>query len=120
MRHTTLSMRNLWKDCLFSGAVTVIGQVYFGDLYIEKVLMGSVKSVGGLTRGRGFKESTSLIWLLFTPACGEVHKAMQEETGHSSTSAGEIHKDLAPSKLKRDANDLQSMLDYLTEITIFK
>jgi len=34
------------------------------DLYIEQVLMGSVKSVGGLTRGRGFQESTSLIWLL--------------------------------------------------------
>ena len=92
----------------------------FGDLYIEQVLMGSVKSVGGLTRGRGFKESTSLICLLSTSTCGEVHKAMQEVTGHSSTSAGEIHKDLAPSKLKRDANDLQSMLDYLTEITIFK
>jgi hypothetical protein len=82
----------------------------FSDLYIEQVLMGSVKSVGGLTRGRGFEESTSLIWLLSTPACGEVHKVMQEVTGHSSTSAGEIQKDLAPAKLKRDAN-----LRYLTE-----
>jgi len=36
----------------------------FSDLYIEQVLMGSLKSSGGLTRGRGFEESTSLIWLL--------------------------------------------------------
>ena len=40
----------------------------FSDLYIEQVLMGSVKSVGGLTRGRGFDESTSITWLLSMPA----------------------------------------------------
>ena len=88
----------------------------FSDLYIEQVLMGSVKSVGGLTRGRGFEESTSLIWLLSMPACGEVHKAMQEVTGLLSTHEVEIfHKDTTTAKLKRDAKDLQSILDYLTE-----
>ena len=51
----------------------------FSDLYIEQVLMGSVKSVGGLTRGRGFLESTSLIWLLSTAACGKVHKACRRQ-----------------------------------------
>jgi hypothetical protein len=85
----------------------------FSDLYIEQVLMGSVKSVGGLTRGRGFKESTSLIWLLSMPACGEVHKAMQDVTGLSSP--GETHKDLTQARLKRDARDLQSIIDYLEE-----
>ena len=50
----------------------------FSDLYIEQVLMGSITYVGGLTRGRGFDNSNSLVWLLFTPACGEVHKAIQE------------------------------------------
>ena len=85
----------------------------FSDLYIEQVLVGSIKSVGGLTRGRGFLESTSLIWLLSTPACGEVHKAMQEITGNSSSE--EIHKDLTHARLKRDAKDLQSIIDYLEE-----
>lgn len=44
-----------------------------------------IKTVGGLTRGRGFKESTSLIWLLSLPACGELHKAMQDVTGLSGS-----------------------------------
>lgn len=47
------------------------------------------------------------------PACGEVHKAMQEMTGLSNS--GEMHKDLAQTKLKRDANDLQFICDYLEE-----
>ena len=33
----------------------------FGDLYIEQVFMGNIKSVGGLTRRRGFEESSSLV-----------------------------------------------------------
>ena len=87
----------------------------FSDLYIEQVLMGSIKSVGGLTRGRGFNESNSLIWLLSMPACGEVHKAMQEVTGVSTSGAGEIHKDLTKAKLERDGKDLQTVIDYLEE-----
>ena len=57
----------------------------FSDLYIEQVLMGSIKSVGGLTRGRGFEDATSLVWLLPMPVCGEVHKAVQEVTGTSNS-----------------------------------
>ena len=66
----------------------------FSDLYIEQVLMGSIKSVSGLTRGGGFEKSTSLIWLLSMSACGEVHKAMHEVTSLSIYGAREIHKDL--------------------------
>jgi hypothetical protein len=87
----------------------------FSDLYIEQVLMGSVKSVGGLTRGRGFQESTSLIWLLSMPACGEVHKAMQEVTGLLSADAGKIHRERTQATRNRDAKDLQSILDYFEE-----
>ena len=74
--------------------------------------MGSIKSVGGLTRGCGFEESTSVIWLLSMPAYGEVHRAMQEVTGLSSYGAGEIHKDLTQAKLMCDAKDLHSIIDY--------
>ena len=87
----------------------------FTDLYIESVLMASVKSVGGLTRGRGFEESTRLVWLLSMPACAEVHKALQDVTELSGVSASAKHKDLTQSRLKRDAKDLQSILDYLEE-----
>lgn len=87
----------------------------FSDLCIEQVLMASVKSVGGLTRGRGFQDSTSLIWLLSMPVCAEVHEALQEVTGLAITGSGEMHKDLAPARIKRDAKDLQAILDHINE-----
>ena len=62
--------------------------------------MGSIKSVGGLTRGRGFEESTSLVWLLSRTACAEVHKSMQEVTGLSNTDEKAIHRDLTPARMK--------------------
>ena len=82
------------SDSLWSGI--------FSDLCIEQVLMGSITSVGGLTRGRGFEELTSLLWLLSMPACGEVHKALMEVTGLTSTDEKVVHKDLSQARIKRD------------------
>ena len=38
------------------------------DLAIEQVLMRSIKSTGGLTRGRGMTETQRLVWMLSTSA----------------------------------------------------
>lgn len=43
------------------------------DLAIEQVLIRSVKTSGGLTRGRGMGEIQRLVWLLSMPACAEVN-----------------------------------------------
>lgn len=51
------------------------------DLMIEQVLMRSVKTSGGLTRGKGFSETQRLVWLMSIPACAEVNDAMQTLTG---------------------------------------
>ena len=51
------------------------------DLMIEQVLMRSVKTSGGLTRGKGFSETQRLVWLMSMPACAEVNDAMQTLTG---------------------------------------
>ena len=48
------------------------------DLMIEQVLMGSMKTSGGLTRGREMTEQQRLTWLLAMPACAEVNRALQE------------------------------------------
>ena len=80
--------------------------------------MRSIKSVGGLTRGRGFKDSSSLVWLLSMPACGEVHKAIREVTGLDSTDSVKTHKDLEPARRKHDAKDVLSIMQYLVESTI--
>jgi len=50
------------------------------DLVIEQMLMRSVISTGGVTRGRGMSESTRGQWLLSMPACGDINNAMQELT----------------------------------------
>ena len=44
-------------------------------LVIEQVLMRSVKSVGGMTRGRGMTEAQRAQWLLSMPACAEINTA---------------------------------------------
>ncbi len=49
----------------------------FSDLFIEQVLMSNVKSIGGLAWGRGFSETTRLLFLLSMPARGEMCKALQ-------------------------------------------
>ncbi|KAK7476233.1 hypothetical protein BaRGS_00032509 [Batillaria attramentaria] len=51
------------------------------DLKIEQVLMGSLKSTGGPTRGTGMGEEERLVWLLGMPACTEICAAMQHLTG---------------------------------------
>ena len=39
--------------------------------------MRSMKTSGGLTRGRGMTEKQLRTWLLAMPACAEVNRAMQ-------------------------------------------
>ena len=51
------------------------------DLMIEQVLMRSVKTSGGLTRGKGLSETQRLVWLMSMPACAEVNDAMPTLTG---------------------------------------
>ena len=77
--------------------------------------MRNIKAVGGLTRGRGFEQSTSLIWLLSTPACGEVNRAMREVTGLQDIKEAVVHKDKSAARMTRDAKDVQSILNYFSE-----
>ena len=61
------------------------------DLVIEQVLMRSLKTSGGLTRGTGFGERQRLVWLLSMPACAEINSAMQTLSGVTFTTS-EQHK----------------------------
>ena len=82
------------------------------DLVIEQVLMRSLKTNGGLTRGQGMTEQQRLIWSLSMPACGEMNKTMQELTGVSYNS-GEQNKDLTQARQARDWKDTKTLLSYL-------
>ena len=84
------------------------------DLIIEQVLMRSMKTSGGLTRGRGMTERQRNLWLLSTPACAEVNKAMQELTG-VNYNTGEQNKDMTKARQVRDWKDTLTVLQHLKE-----
>ena len=94
------------SDCYWAGLST--------DLVIEQVLMRSMKTSGGLTRGRGMTEQQRVIWLLSMPACVEVNKAMQELT-NVNYNTGEQYKDMTKARKERDWKDTNTVLGYLQE-----
>jgi len=83
------------------------------DLLIEQVLMRSIKTTGGLTRGRGMTETQRLVWLLSTNACSEVNLAMQDLTSVSYMTS-EQHKEVSMTRQKKDLADIQELLTFLT------
>ena len=71
------------------------------DFMIEQVFMRSLKTSGGLTRGKGFEEYQRTLWLLSSPVYGEVSalmKALQclnepENTKHKESPLARQNKD---------------------------
>ena len=88
------------------------------DLIIEQVLMRSLKTSGGLTRGRGFTDVQRLVWLLSIPACTDINQCMQELTGVNSDSS-EQHKECSQSRIKRDNEDTYKVLNTLSSLNPF-
>ena len=88
------------------------------DLVIEQVLMRSIKTTGGLTRGRGITPSQRSQWLLSMPQCALINNAMQQFTSiHYGTS--EQHKELGTTRKKRDDADTLTCLGFLKERSPF-
>ena len=84
------------------------------DLVIEQVLMRSLKTSGGLTRGRGMSERQRAIWLLSMPVTAEMNRAMQDFTGIKYQTSDQ-HKDTAHARIARDHSDGMKILHYLHE-----
>ena len=85
------------------------------DLAFEQVLMRSMKTSGGLTRGRGMTEQKRSTWLLSMPSCAEVNLlAMQELTGVNHNT-GEQNTDLTIARQARDMKDTLTVLKYFQE-----
>ena len=88
------------------------------DLVIEQVLMRSMKTSGGLTRGRGMTEQQHLVWVLSMPVCAEINKAMQELTGVNYDTS-EQNKDITKARQARDRIDTHTIFSYLQENSPF-
>ena len=76
--------------------------------------MRSIKTVGGLTRGRGMNDLQRAIWLLSTPAVAEVNRAMQEFT-EVTYATSDQHKEVSNSRIERDHNDSVKVAEYFLE-----
>ena len=72
------------------------------DLMIEQVLMRSLKTSGGLTRGRGMSEMQRLTWLMSLAACADMSDAMQELTSVAYASSDQ-HKEMTKARKDKDA-----------------
>ena len=81
------------------------------DLAIEQVLMRSIKTTGGLTRGRGLTETHRIVRLLSMPYVADINNAMQTLTGVHYTSSE--HKDITIARVHRDMNDILKLLNFL-------
>lgn len=89
------------------------------DLIIEQMLMRSVKTVGGLTRGRGMDETQRAQWILSRPACSEINYKMQELSGHRYETS-EQHKECGETRQSRDRDDIKKMVDFLMDRNPFE
>ena len=89
------------------------------DLVIEQTLMRSVKSTGGLTRGRCMQEGTRYLWALSLNHLASINNAMKLLVG-PSVKRSEQHIDLGPSRLTQDHTDSKRFKDCLTTRNLFK
>ena len=81
------------------------------DLIIEQVLMRTIKSRGGLTRGRGVNESVRVMWVNSMHRCASVHSAMCNLTGMQHRTS-EQHIELGKSRMKQDNEDLKKIMQW--------
>ena len=84
------------------------------DLIIEQVLMRSIKTHGGLTRGNGITENQRLVWVLSMPVCASINETMQTFSGVSYETSDQ-HKDVSAARQARDVSDTVDLFDYLNE-----
>ena len=74
--------------------------------------MRSMKTRGGLTRGRGMTETQRLVWLMAHPVCAEVNNVMQQRTSVQYNTS-EQHKDLTTTRQVNDMTDSCELLEFL-------
>ena len=84
------------------------------DLIIEQVPMRSIKTHGGLTRGKGMTENQRLVWILSMPVCASINETMQTFSGVSHETSDQ-YKDVSAARQARDVSDTVDLIDYLNE-----
>ena len=80
--------------------------------------MRSIKSRGGLTRGRGVTETVRLQWIYSLHKCAGVHDAMTTITNLKHKTSDQ-HVELGISRRKRDFEDLNRIQEWFNQYEPF-
>ena len=92
---------------------------FWSDLIVEQVMMRSVKSRGGLTRGRDFTEITRHQWVHAAHQCAAIHEAMTSLT-RSALANSKQHVEVDVSRKNRDVSDLSKIQAWFREHNPFE
>ena len=84
------------------------------DLVIEQTLMRSIKTRGGLTRGRGMTDDVRNLWVLSLSDCASIHQAMTDVSGLTVKSS-EQHVEMGMARRTKDHADCKIFLDWLQQ-----
>ena len=122
MMHLSETHPDVYKDFMAGHHVIRRSQRFWAglscDLTIEQTLMCSLKSTGGLKRGRGMGELQRLVWLLSMPSCAAVNQWMVSFT-HGASKI-EHHKDLTEARQRKDDKDTGTIVRYVLQRNPFE
>ena len=74
--------------------------------------MRTIKTHGGLSRGREMTENQRAVWLLSTPSCSQVNHAMQQVLG-VCYDGSEQHKEVSNCRTNKDYKDAVMVMQYI-------
>ena len=86
----------------------------WSDLIIEQTLMRSIKTRGGLTRGRGMNEDVRHLWVLSLSDSADIHQAMMDVSGLIVKSS-EQHVEMGMARRSRDYAHCKIFLEWLQQ-----
>lgn len=84
------------------------------DMNIEQILMRSMKTEGGLTRGRGYSDETVMRWIICAPVSSDIATAVEDFAGISNETS-EQHKDLRDSSMKKDTHHINIFMKWIKQ-----
>ena len=84
----------------------------------QQTMMHFIKSLGGLTRGRGMDESTQNIWISTLHHCTAIERSMRKIT-KTVYQTSEHHVELGKSRSTKDNQNLQKLYSRLQQFNLF-
>lgn len=90
----------------------------WSDMTIDQTLMRGIKTLGGLTHGRGFSESVLNKWILGLPAIHHVCEAVENYCDITSSTIDQ-HVEMRDARIQTDEQDRRKFEQWLREHSPF-